>query len=158
MHTRMHIYKQRLLSVRHFFHVKLPGSTFPFPSLPPPRAHWYESFPAFYIFFFLFCVWCKFLQLTRFVRLWLCQISQFQDVLQLIMVLLLYFFFSLSNRSGRCWKGDICLKSITCNYVTPPNKSGSLLPVGRVDIPNDKSWCVLWQALCWFFSCPLLLC
>lgn len=56
MHTRMHIYKQRLLSVRHFFHVKLPGSTFPFPSLPPPRAHWYESFPAFYIFFPLLCM------------------------------------------------------------------------------------------------------
>lgn len=56
-----------------------------FPSLPPSQAHWYESFPAFYLFIYL--LYDALFQLTRFVRLWLCYKSQFRGVLQLKLVL-----------------------------------------------------------------------
>lgn len=56
MHTRMHIYKQRLLSVRHFFHVELPGSTFPFPPSLRRGLTGMKVFLPFIFFFPLLCM------------------------------------------------------------------------------------------------------
>lgn len=122
IHTHIYacIYKQRFLSMRHYFHVKLPGSSF-----PSPQAHWYESFPAFFL--------CNLFQLMGFVRLWLCYMSQFEDALQLKLVLVKSFCL-LSDRSGRRW-GDTCLKSITFNQTASQKKSGSFIPVYRAEIP-----------------------
>jgi len=54
MHTRMHIYKHRLLSMRHFFHVELPGSSFPFPPSVPGLIDMKVFLPFMYISFRFF--------------------------------------------------------------------------------------------------------
>lgn len=85
MNLHINICKQKVPSMRCFFHVELPGSSF-LPFLQP-RAHCYESFPAF-MYFFVFFLYDAIFQLTGFVRLWLCYKSQFRGVLQLKLVLL----------------------------------------------------------------------
>lgn len=95
----MHIYKQGFLSVRHFFHVELPGSSFPFPSSIPGLIGMKAFLPFIYVLIYFFLYDALF-QLLWFVKLWLYYKSQFRDVLQLKLVLFESLYF-LYNRSGR---------------------------------------------------------
>lgn len=137
MHPRMHIYKQRLLSVRHFFHVELPGSTFPF---PPSLHRGLAGMKVFLPFIFFFRLLCM-MQIPTADKV--CKAVAVSDItvsgcFAAYNGAALFLLLTVQQIWWMLRREDICSKSITCNYITPPNKSGSLSPVGRVDIPIDS--------------------
>lgn len=88
MNLHMNICKQKVPSMRCFFHVELPGSSFSFPSSSPGLIGMKAFLPLCAFFGFVFFLYDALFQLTGFVRLWLCYKSQFGGVLQLKLVLL----------------------------------------------------------------------